>query len=156
MHELWKQVSEILSDVQSLAHELHSAKLEHLGVVGAMKGLCREFGDQHKMKIDFRSHDLPSTLPAEVSLSLFRVLQESLHNTVKHSGVRHVDVELGERSAELHLTVNDLGRGFDIHSAKESPGLGLTSMQERLRLVNGELSIESQPKRALPFTPVSH
>jgi PAS domain S-box-containing protein len=147
MHELWKQVSEILNDVQSLAHELHSSKLEYLGIVAAMNAFCKEYGDQQKMKIDFRSHDLPSTLPPDISLSLFRVLQESLHNAVKHSGVRRVDVELWGKSGELHLAVNDLGTGFDIRAAKESRGLGLTSMQERLKLVNGELSIESQPTR---------
>jgi PAS domain S-box-containing protein len=146
MQELRKEVSEILTDVQALSHQLHSSKLEYLGVVAAMRAFCKEFGDQQKVEIEFRSHELTSPPSAEVSLSLFRVLQEALHNAVKHSGVRHFAVELHEKSGEIHLAVNDLGAGFDVHAAKESTGLGLTSMQERLKLVNGELSVESQPR----------
>jgi signal transduction histidine kinase len=89
---------------------------------------------------------LPSRLSPEISLCLFRVLQEALHNSAKHSGVRHVEVQLWGTSDEIHLTVKDSGAGFDREAAKESRGLGLVSMQERLRLVHGELSINSQPK----------
>jgi signal transduction histidine kinase len=100
------------------------------------------------VEIDFRSHDLPNPLPSpEVSLSLFRVLQEALHNASKHSGVRHFEVELWGRPGEIDLTVSDSGAGFDVQAAREGRGLGLTSMQERLKMVNGELSIESQPNR---------
>jgi signal transduction histidine kinase len=148
MDELWKQALEISNDVQSLSHELHSAKLEYLGIVGAMKSFCVEFGKQQRVEIDFRSHDLPNPLPSpEVSLSLFRVLQEALHNASKHSGVRHFEVELWGRPGEIDLTVSDSGAGFDVQAAREGRGLGLTSMQERLKLVNGELAIESQPTR---------
>jgi signal transduction histidine kinase len=98
MGELWKQTFEISNDVQALSHELHSAKLEYLGVVRAMRGFCVEFGEQQRMAIDFRSHDLPDPLPSpEVSLALFRVLQEALRNASKHSGVRHFEVELWGR-----------------------------------------------------------
>jgi PAS domain S-box-containing protein len=148
MDELWNQASEISNDVQALSHELHSAKLEYLGIVAAMRGFCREFAEQQRIEIDFSSHDLPLPLPSpEISLSLFRVLQEALHNASKHSGGRHFDVQLWGRTGEIHLTVSDSGRGFDTQAAKEGRGLGLTSMQERLRLVNGELSIESEPCR---------
>jgi signal transduction histidine kinase len=83
----------------------------------------------------------------EVSLSLFRVLQEALHNASKHSGVRHFKVELWGRPGEINLTVSDSGAGFDVQAPREGRGLGLTSMQERLRLINGDFSIESQPNR---------
>jgi PAS domain S-box-containing protein len=141
------QAFDILKDIQALSHQLHSSKLEYLGMVAAMKAFCKEFGDQQKMEIEFRSHGLKNPPPPEISLSLFRVLQEALHNAVKHSGVRHFEVELWEDSDEIHLAVNDLGAGFDTNAAKESRGLALVSMQERLRLVHGELSVESQPKR---------
>jgi signal transduction histidine kinase len=148
MDELWKQASEISNDVQVLSHELHSGKLEYLGIAGAMRGFCVEFSEQQSVEIDFRSHDLPNPLPSpEVSLSLFRVLQEALHNASKHSGVRHFEVELRGRPGEIDLTVSDSGSGFDVHEAEEGRGLGLTSMRERVKLVNGELSIESQPNR---------
>jgi signal transduction histidine kinase len=75
------------------------------------------------------------------------VLQEALHNSAKHSGARHFEVRLWGTSDEIHLTVVDSGAGFDREAAKESRGLGLISMEERLKLVNGTLSIDSQPKR---------
>ena len=145
--KLQKQTSGIAEDIQSLSHELHSAKLQYLGIVGAMRGFCREFGEQQKVEIDFQSHDLPSPVSADMSLCFFRVLQEALHNSAKHSGVRHFDVRLWGTSDEIHLTVTDSGAGFDRAAAKTSRGLGLISMEERLKLVNGTLSIDSQPKR---------
>jgi len=145
--KLQKQISEVANDTQSLSHELHSAKLQYLGLAAAMRGFCREFGEQQKAEIDFKAHDVPGPLSADISLCFFRVLQEALHNAVKHSGVRHFEVRLWGTSDEMHLTVGDSGVGFDREAAKASPGLGLISMEERLKLVNGTLSIESQPKR---------
>jgi PAS domain S-box-containing protein len=145
--ELQNKASEIAADIQSLSHELHSAKLQYLGIVGAIRGFCREFGEQQKVEIDFQSHDLPKPLSADISLSFFRVLQEALHNAAKHSGVRHIEVRLWGTSDEINLTVKDSGAGFDREAAKESRGLGLISMEERVKLLKGTLSIESQPKR---------
>jgi PAS domain S-box-containing protein len=147
MRELQKHASQIAADVQSLSHTLHSSKLEYLGIAAAMRGFCQEFGGQQKTEIDFKSHDVPSPLAPETSLCLFRVLQEALHNSVKHSGVRHVEVELWGTLDEIHLMVSDSGAGFDIVAVKESRGLGLISMEERLKLVKGSFSIESQLKR---------
>jgi signal transduction histidine kinase len=146
MGELQKRISEVAADIQSLSHELHSAKLQYLGIAGAMRSFCQEFGEQQKVEIDFQAHDLPSPVPPDTALCFFRVLQEALHNSAKHSGVRHFEVRLWGTSNEIHLTVVDSGAGFDREAAKESRGLGLISMEERLRLVHGELSITSQPK----------
>jgi PAS domain S-box-containing protein len=147
MGEFEKQISEIATDIQSLSHELHSAKLQYLGIAAAMRGFCREFAEQQKLEIDFKTHDLPSPLSPDISLCLFRVLQEALHNSAKHSGVRRFEVRLWGTSDEIHLTVKDSGAGFDREASKESRGLGLISMEERLKLVKGTLSIDSQPKR---------
>ena len=84
-------------------------------------------------------------LSSEIGLCLFRVLQEALHNAAKHSGVKRVEVQLQDESGEIHLTVSDLGRGFDLRAVNQGKGLGLTSMRERVRLVNGKITIESQP-----------
>ncbi len=146
MGELWRQASEIAANIQSLSHELHSSKLQYLGMVAAMRAFCNEFGEQQKVEIDFGTHDLPSPLPQTVSLCLFRVLQEALHNSAKHSSVRHFEVRLWGTSGEIHLTVRDSGVGFDIDAARQGRGIGLISMEERLKLVNGTFSIESQPK----------
>ena len=145
--ELHKQTLEIAANIQSLSHELHSAKLQYLGFSAAMRGFCQEFGEQQKVEIDFKVHDLPTPLSADISLSFFRVLQEALHNSAKHSGVRRFEVRLWGTSDEIHLTVKDSGSGFDREAAKKGRGLGLISMEERLKLLNGALSIESQPKR---------
>jgi len=88
--ELQKQTSEIAADLQSLSHELHSSRLQYLGIAAAMRGFCREFGEQQKVEIDCKIRDLPVPLSPDISLCLFRVLQEALHNSAKHSGVRHM------------------------------------------------------------------
>jgi signal transduction histidine kinase len=143
---LQTETMRITDDVQLLSHELHSAKLEYLGIVGAAKNFCKEFSERQKVEVDFQSHDVPTALPTELSLSLFRVVQEALRNATKHSGVKRFEVRLWGSSGEIHLTICDLGAGFDAETAMKSAGLGLTSMQERLRLVHGELSINSQPR----------
>jgi two-component system sensor histidine kinase UhpB len=125
---------------------LHSAKLQYLGLAATMRSFCKDFGEQQNVEIDFQSHDLPSPLSPDISLGLFRVLQEALHNSAKHSGVKYFEVGLWGTSDEIHLTVKDSGAGFDREAAKESRGLGLISMQERLKLLKGTLSINSQPK----------
>jgi PAS domain S-box-containing protein len=147
MGEFQEQISEIATDIQFLSHELHSARLQHLGIAGAMRGFCKEFAEQQKVEIDFETYDLLSPLSPDISLCLFRIAQEALHNSAKHSGVRQFEVRLWGSSDEIHLTVKDSGAGFDREAARESRGLGLISMEERLKLVKGTLSIDSQPKR---------
>ena len=144
---LRNQTSQLATDVQAISHGLHSSKLEYLGIVAAMRAFCREFAEKHQVEIDFQSHDLSDAVTSETSICLFRVLQEALQNAAKHSGVRHFEVELSQTSREIQLTVADLGTGFDPKAALNGCGLGLTSMQERLRLINGCLSIKSKPGR---------
>lgn len=143
--EIQNALSEITDDVQALSHDLHSLKLEYLGVVGGMKSWCKEFSDRRKIQIEFRS-DVHSTLPLEAGLTLFRILQEGIHNVVKHSGAKRAEVQLREDTAGIHLTIRDSGKGFDISAAMEGTGLGLVSMRERVRLVSGTVTIESKPK----------
>jgi len=147
MEELRKELMETSTDIQALAHSLHSPKLEYLGLIRTARSFCREFGNQHKLEIDFRSSELPNALPTDVSLSLFRILQEALQNSAKHSGTGQVTVELFETQDAVHLIVRDSGQGFDLETAMKDQGLGLVSMQERIKLVKGELLIDSQPMR---------
>ena len=147
VEKLEKQTFEIAADIQSLSHELHSSKLEYLGIARAMRSFCKEFSKQQKVEIDFENHDLPSTLPPDVSLCFFRILQEALRNAAKYSGVRHFDVKLWATPNEVRLTVSDSGAGFDLKAARDRRGLGLISMEERLKIVGGDLIIESEPKR---------
>jgi PAS domain S-box-containing protein len=145
LFELRQQTTQISAGVQSLSHDLHSSQFEYLGAVAGMKSWCKEFGKRQGIQIDYR-HNVRSTLSTEIGLCLFRLLQEATHNAAKHSGVKRIAVELSENdSAEIHLTVRDLGKGFDVDAVKQGKGLGLTSMRERVRLVNGTISIESKP-----------
>jgi PAS domain S-box-containing protein len=145
--ELKNRSAEIASDVQSLSHELHSSKLEYLGMAPAMRALCHDLSRQHKVEIVFSHDDIPSTVPKDIALCLFRVLQEALQNAVKHSGVRRFDVELRYASDAINLSVRDSGSGFDRDDALKTRGLGLISMTERMKLVGGRISIDSEPQR---------
>ncbi len=140
-----ERLLDMARDVQGLSHRLHSSKLEYLGIVAAAKGFCRELSEQKKVEIDFSHTNIPDGVPKEISLCLFRVLQEALQNAVKHSGVRQFAVELNGMEQEIQLTVSDQGVGFDPRAAIDSHGLGLISMRERLHLAAGQISIESQP-----------
>jgi signal transduction histidine kinase len=142
-----EEAQELGSDVQALSHRLHSSKLQHLGLAAAVAGFCREFSDQSGMEIDFQAGDIPNELSEDVSICLFRVLQEAVQNAAKHSGARHFQVSLRNGSNEIELMVHDSGIGFEPEMAFRKNGLGLTSMRERMNLVNGELSIESGLQR---------
>jgi signal transduction histidine kinase len=134
-------------ELRALSHRLHSSHLEYLGLVSAASGYCKERSTQHKIEVDFHSEDVPEDLSHEVSLSLFRVLQEAVQNAIKHSGSKKFQVTLKGGANEIELTVSDFGVGFDPDDASTMRGLGLTSMKERLKLVNGKLVIESQSGR---------
>jgi PAS domain S-box-containing protein len=140
-----KSLSELGRDIQALSHHLHSSKLEYLGIVTAANSFCKELSEQKKVEIDFSNTGIPRSLPKEISLCLFRVLQEALQNAIKHSGERHFKVELSGTSVQIQLTVTDLGVGFDPQDAINRCGIGLISMRERLHLVDGEIFIKSEP-----------
>jgi PAS domain S-box-containing protein len=143
--ELTERTMEIADRVQSLSHELHSSKLEYLGMVAAMKSWCKEFAKAQRMQVQFINHNVTRAIPKEISLCLFRILQEGLHNASKHSGVQQLEVQLRENLGEIHLTISDPGRGFEIQNALQEEGLGISSMRERVKLVNGTILIESRP-----------
>src|SRR5262249_23660313 len=113
LKELRKRMSEISDDVQALSHELHSSKLEYLGVVAGIRGWCKEFSERQRIAIDF-STDVANPIPVEIGLPLFRVVQEAVHNAAKHSAVSCVDVQLKKEADEIHLIVSDLGKGFEM------------------------------------------
>ena len=145
IEEAGRQTAELGNDIQALSHRLHNSKLEYLGLAAAIDSFCTELSARHGAAIAVRSENIPRDLPVEMSLCLYRVAQEALQNATKHSGSRHVEVSLKGTGNEIILTVRDFGTGFDLHDAVKGRGLGLISMKERLNLVGGNLSIESQP-----------
>jgi PAS domain S-box-containing protein len=147
INEQVNRVNEISTDVQGLSHRLHSSKLRYLGIVVAARSFCQALSEQHKVEIDFTHADIPTAVPEEISLCLFRIMQEGLQNAVKHSGARHFEVKLQGETDGILLTLSDAGVGFDPEAVVSSRGLGLISMQERVNLVRGIFSIESAPKQ---------
>lgn len=139
-----EQILNLSSDIQALSHHLHSSKLQYLGIVAAARGFCREISEKHLLHIDVQCEEVPENLPENVGLCLFRVLQEALQNAVKHSKSEHFEVRLRGMPRGIELEVHDTGVGFDAEAAKKSRGLGLISMQERIKLLKGEFSIASQ------------
>jgi signal transduction histidine kinase len=139
-----KRISRISADVNAMAHDLHPSRLDYLGAVAGMKSWCKDFAERQKLELDFTTN-VRGPLPPHIGVSLFRVLQEALHNTVKHSGAKQVQVQLRMNSDALHLVVRDSGKGFDVRAASRGKGLGLTSMRERIRMVNGSITIDSKP-----------
>jgi PAS domain S-box-containing protein len=145
--ELRQEIVDLVSDIQALSHDLHPPRLDLLGLEATAAGFCEELAKRHRVTIDVHFENVPKELPRETSLCLYRVLQEALQNVIKHSAARHADVSLNSQIDTLNLTVKDSGAGFHPHEAMRGPGLGLTSMKERLKVIGGQLSIHSQPGR---------
>jgi PAS domain S-box-containing protein len=145
MQDLSAQVKNLSSSVHDLSRQLHPTKLEQLGLVAAVNGLCNEMSQSHALLIEFAPHEVPEEIPADTALCLYRIVQEALRNVVKHSGAHRVDVELNGDADAIRLRITDDGAGFDPKSVERKGGLGVISMRERLRLVGGKIAIDSAP-----------
>ena len=139
-----EEVMNLAKDVQALSHRLHPARLEYLGIAAAAAALCREVSSQRNIEITFNAESVPEGVSRRVAVCLYRVLQEALHNAIKHSGgMPKVDVTLRGSVDEIELTVRDFGAGFEV-STTQGQGLGLTSMKERVMAVGGRLAVLSE------------
>jgi PAS domain S-box-containing protein len=142
LEHLWKKINEISGDIQSLSRRLHSSRLKHLGLVSALRELCQDFRKQQQIAVEFQAGGVPAALSNQTSLNLFRIAQECLRNVGKHSGARTVRMNLAGSGGHLVLRISDDGVGF-VPGPSAQRGLGMVSMQERLRLVGGELLVRS-------------
>jgi PAS domain S-box-containing protein len=145
--ELQKQVQELSADIHRLSYRLHPSKLDHLGLSAAVKSLCEELSRSGKLKVEVRQKAIPAMLPVDVTLSIFRIVQEALRNCTKHSGARAAQVVLEKTGSVIRLSVSDNGCGFDMKSKLMKKGLGFISMTERIRLLGGTINVYSQPQR---------
>jgi len=141
------EVNRIAIDLHRLSHNLHPSSVAHLGLVPALRRLCKEFSEQMNITVEFVSAADCAGLSEETALALFRVGQECLANVAKHSRSREAKVLLTERAAEIRLTVIDNGVGFDVSQVHSNPGLGLVSIHERARMLGADLEIRSSPSR---------
>ena len=143
VEELTSQIQHLSSDVHRISHELHPATLTQLGLVAALRGFCRDVSEAHGIDIQFEPGDVPGTLPAEISLCLYRIAQESLQNITKHSGASVANIIVRKDAGDICLSITDNGCGFDPEAPRHRESIGLVSMQERIRAVNGTLTIHS-------------
>lgn len=142
----WKdKLSEILDDFRQMTHELHPRHLDTVSLACSMRTYIKEFVEFTNLDVNFQESEIPAHLPMPVIICLYRLLQESLGNIRKHANAQHVDVALSGDSKHVELRVADNGSGFN--SADNKKGLGLTSMQERVRPLRGHVTIESEPGR---------
>jgi len=147
MQELMESASELGADLHTLSHRLHSSTLERLGLAAGVGSFCKEFNAQHGTPVAFSDHNVPRFVSPEIELCLFRIVQEGLRNVQKHSGAAHAEVKLEMLDGKLHLSISDDGKGFNTKDASDRQGLGLWSMRERVRLVDGRLDIQSEKQK---------
>jgi signal transduction histidine kinase len=143
LRELRQSVSELGDDLHTISHRLHSSALKSLGLVPALKALCREFGAKQGIEVDFTPEDIPRSVRPDIALCLYRIAQEGLQNVKKHSGTQRAQLSVRHRGDRLFLSLCDAGIGFDADKLGK-PGLGILSMQGRARLLGGEFEMHSR------------
>jgi signal transduction histidine kinase len=136
---------ELAEAIRYLSHELHPGILQYAGLATALRSHCREFDASHEVRVTYRSDDL-GHVPADVALCVYRVTQEALKNAAMHARARQAWVTVAREEADLVLTIRDDGSGFDLAKAR-GRGLGLISLEERVRHVGGRLVIDTEPQR---------
>jgi signal transduction histidine kinase len=147
LREMKSDIVKISEDVHNLSRQLHPSILDDLGLIKAVESECTSFSRREGIEIVFRHEDIPMAIPKDISLSLYRIVQEGLRNISKHACAEHISVFLEGADHDVLLSVQDDGIGFDWAEVRKQPGLGLSSMRERARLMNSELSIQSQPEK---------
>jgi PAS domain S-box-containing protein len=144
VREISSRANEIASDIHRLSHQLHPAKLGAIGLVASLEALCRDASIQHHIAVEFTHGDIPIGVTADVSLCLYRITQEALHNVTRHSGATRALVRIARDADELTLNIADQGVGFTPRDS-ERGGLGLVSMRERVSFIGGQIIIHSAP-----------
>jgi signal transduction histidine kinase len=142
-----KDLAHLSEDVHAMSYRLHPSVLDDLGLVEALRAECDRVAQRGDVRVEVEAHGVPKTVPSETSLCLFRVAQEAMSNATRHGRANAVTVLLTLRDRGLQLAIADNGSGFDTAHARERASLGLASMRERVRLLRGQLDIESTPGR---------
>jgi PAS domain S-box-containing protein len=143
LRKVQEQLVRLSVDVHDLSRQLHPAILDDLGLVEALRSECASFSRRERIAIDYRPDNIPSRLPKETALCIYRVAQEALRNIAKHSSAKEASIGLVGSGTELVLQISDQGVGFEPAAEHSRPGLGLSSMAERVHIVHGEFAITS-------------
>ena len=152
LRSLQHRAAELSEDVRRMAHQLHPAVLDDLGLEPGLRSYCAEFSRLAGIPVKFSCRGLSESLPPEVALCLYRVAQEGLRNIAKHSRASRASVTLAGAKEAIRLSITDSGIGFIRDAVKSKGGLGIASMEERVRLVNGNILIESKPGKGTRIT----
>jgi PAS domain S-box-containing protein len=144
---LQARIAELSQCIRQMAHKLHPAVLEDLGLTAALSELCEEFSAREKIEVVFEQEAVPNALPIDIASCLYRIAQEALHNVSKHARATQVRLKARGSPEGIRLSICDTGVGFDPAAAASRHGLGIVSMKERVALVQGEFSVRSQPGR---------
>jgi len=156
VRQIQKNVDEIGTEIHELSYQLHPSKLDHLGLASALRSYCQEVAAARSLKVSFADESGGGTPTPDIELFFFRVGQEALQNATRHSGASAVNVFLSVRGEAITLIISDNGGGFDVSSDTLSEGLGLVSMEERLRLVGGKLKIISKKSKGTRVEATAH
>jgi signal transduction histidine kinase len=140
-----QQLVSLSEDMHALSRQLHPSILDDLGLVEALRSECSSFSHREGIAVVYRADEVSPALSNDVALGIYRVAQEALRNIAKHAAIKEASVSLVATDTELRLRVHDCGVGFDLTQHPAQPGLGLSSMEERVRLVRGHLSVTSAP-----------
>jgi signal transduction histidine kinase len=144
---LQRRTVEMAESIRHLSHELHPGILQYTGLAVALRSHCRQFEREQGLTIAFRADDDLGTVPSDVALCLYRVTQEALKNAARHAKASRVLVAVARDGTDLVLTIGDDGSGFDLAEVRGRGGLGLISLDERVRLAGGRLVIDTRPQR---------
>lgn len=142
---LSEKAAEVAADIHVLAHGLHPSKLDHLGLLPAVREFCREIELRSGVDVEVTTDNWPTQLSKNITLSLYRIVQEALQNVVRHSDAHRAGLQFSGKKHAVSLKISDDGRGFDTSAVPEGRGLGLAGMRERLRAVQGRISVNSRP-----------
>jgi two-component system, NarL family, sensor histidine kinase UhpB len=153
---LEKDADRAFNDVRRYSHELRPTALEHQGLVAALEQIADDFNKLGQLSVEVQIEGMEPELSEEIKLGFFRIAQEALNNTRKHSKAKEVIIELKFNLRSMRMVVIDDGIGFDVKEANSRSGgrgsLGLMSMRERADLINASLKIESEPEKGTMIT----
>jgi PAS domain S-box-containing protein len=144
LRPLREGIGSLAQQIHQLSRQLHPAVLRELGLGIAVESECDSYSRQEGIRVSFSSENVPGQISDDISLCLYRVLQESLQNIRKHAQARKVDVRLAGSEKGILLVIEDFGTGFELEEARRKGGLGLVSIEERVRHVGGDFSISSK------------
>jgi signal transduction histidine kinase len=145
LSELREKVNGIGEELHTLSHRLHSSKLDVLGLAVSVRSFCAEFAERQGIRIEFSHKDIPTSIPPDAALALYRIVQEGLRNIAKHSHALSAQVALTANSEAISLAITDSGVGFDPSNILLSEGIGVQSMKERALMVGGSVEVKSRP-----------